>query len=213
MKNKKYIIIIMIIIIIITCFVIWKKNIVNKKYNIDKFQNLWIVYDQNMESIKNNMDDITYSNDEWFWFELKNFNIDDKDYQRTLNNIVSDIRMCYIENNDDGTFYSDSNPIKKYRNINTITNKELENLNNAMRNETCLKRFQKYSTLINSNNNDTQEKLLDKINNMDNIMQSYTFSDEKPTYYDLLSKKIIQVSIVNNWSSWLKSEYNMLMNN
>ena len=117
--KKKVIIILIAITLSIGIFLLIFKE---KDINIEETKILWNIYDKNIENIKNNLDPITNPNENFYWWELKDFNIEDNEYQSTLNTLVSDIRMCYLELTDDGTLYTDSNPIRKYRDKKNISN-------------------------------------------------------------------------------------------
>lgn len=209
MKNNKIILILIAIIILITSLFYYSKQ---KSTNIEDTKQLWNIYDINIENIKNNLDPITVPNEYFFWWELKDFDIEDKTYKQNLNNLVADIRMCYLELTDDGTLYTNTNPIKQYRNKTKITKKKLEQLNIIMQNEFktgCLKNFNRYSGILISNNQ------LDTDNFLSNINKIYTYNKSNPykntnTYNELLSKKILETSILEDLSEYLVLEYNRL---
>lgn len=62
------------------------------------------------------MSAITNPNEYYEWGTLKDIDTNDIEYKNTLNSLVASVRMCYLEYTDDGTLYTDSNPIRKYRN-------------------------------------------------------------------------------------------------
>ena len=86
MKKEIYkVIIVAIILIGISSFIsisIYKNY--NYKIDIQQTNESWTSIDNNLESIKNNMDLITESNEDFTWWRLKDFTIDDKEYQNTL---------------------------------------------------------------------------------------------------------------------------------
>ena len=81
----------------------------------------WDSYDESIKNIKNNMDPITEPNENFFWWSLKDFDIEDNEYEKILNHLVAQVRMCYLDYTDDGTLYTNSNPIRKYREKDIIT--------------------------------------------------------------------------------------------
>lgn len=195
-----------IIGVLLMIFILFSTMMKNQKNIVDS-QSLWLIYDQNLENIKNNMDLITIPNENFYWWELKNLNIEDQEYKQTLNNLVADIRMCYLEFTDNGELYTNANPIKAYRNKNSITQKELNQLAFQMKNSSCLTRFTRYKSLLISNDPMKRTLVLDKIQNIIQIQNEEIWIKKTPTYSELLSQKIIEVSLINNISSWINSEY------
>lgn len=47
------------------------------------------------------MESITDSNESFDWWILKDFDIEDDEYESVLNLLVADVRMCYLEYTDD----------------------------------------------------------------------------------------------------------------
>ena len=118
LKNKyKYIFIIFsLILIVLSSFlliIIYKNH--NDKIDIQLSNQSWDSYDESIKNIKNNMDPITEPNENFFWWTLKDFDIEDNEYEKILNHLVAQVRMCYLDYTDDGTLYTNSNPIRKYR--------------------------------------------------------------------------------------------------
>lgn len=202
---KKIMMVIITIIVIVSCVLAMFISIKNKNYNVEQYKDLWLLYDQYINNIKNNFTPITVDSDDFIWWEFADFNIDDKNYKQTLNNLLSFSRMCYIEYTDDGSYYTNSNPIRKYRNAKTITNKDLNILVNNMNNDNCLARFEVIPNLVISSDKNQEQVVLDKVNALINF---YKLSrKESPTYYDLLVNKVIEVSMISDLSAWLNSEY------
>lgn len=127
MKKRKYLILVISAIAILLVILLLYKVINKDTIMINKNNSLWTVYDDNLIGIKNNMTEITYDNEEFFWWELSDFSIEDADYQRFLNDLVKDIRMCYLELTD-FVNYTEPNIIVEYRNKQKITKKELNNI-------------------------------------------------------------------------------------
>ena len=137
MKKRKYLILVISAIAILLVILLLYKVINKDTIMINKNNSLWTVYDDNLIGIKNNMTEITYDNEEFFWWELSDFSIEDADYQRFLNDLVKDIRMCYLELTD-FVNYTEPNIIVEYRNKQKITKKELNNIISKMKSETHL---------------------------------------------------------------------------
>ena len=171
----------------------------------------WNIYDFNINNIKNNMEEITVNSENFIWWELKNNNISDPIYSSTLNSLVGDIRMCYLEITDDGSLYENNHisEILKYRDKDNISNNELKVLSSLMNNNSCLSRFQKYSTLLLSNDEAINQNILEKITKINEFYNiSLTKGIEKDITYDkLLYKKIMETVLLSDLSSWLKVEY------
>lgn len=212
-KRKKLITILIAVILSIGIFLLIFKD---KDINIEDTKILWNVYDMNIENIKNNLDPITNSNENFFWWELKNFTIEDKEYQSTLNTLISDIRMCYLELTDDGTLYTDSNPIRKYRDKKSISKKELESLNIITHNETyaggCLNRFDRYLGILLSDEQENSDIFLKQVNKFietknSDIYKSDNLKYKKLTYNEMLYRKIIITSLLEDLSEFVKDEY------
>ena len=88
LKNKyKYIFIIFsLILIVLSSFlliIIYKNH--NDKIDIQLSNQSWDSYDESIKNIKNNMDPITEPNENFFWWSLKDFDIEDNEYEKILN--------------------------------------------------------------------------------------------------------------------------------
>ena len=82
LKNKyKYIFIIFsLILIVLSSFlliIIYKNH--NDKIDIQLSNQSWDSYDESIKNIKNNMDPITEPNENFFWWTLKDFDIEDNE--------------------------------------------------------------------------------------------------------------------------------------
>lgn len=213
MKRKIYFIITVIIILLVVTIGVISLNIFSNKdisYDISKYSNMWQLYDVNIHSIEESMNKITEPMESWNWGKLKNFSIDDKDYESILNMLVSDIRMCYIEYTDDGSMYTNSNPIRKYRDKNKITNEELMNLQWQMSRENCsAENFASYKNLLVSNDSNRRTTILSKISEVENLrlISGTRFVDDNYSYESLLSYKVIETSLLSKLSYWLEVEY------
>ena len=185
----------------------------NKSEKILTINELFTIYDQNIQDIKNNMEMITESNEDFDWWILKDFNIEDKDYETSQNSLVADVRMAYLEYTDEEQMYTNSNPIRKYREKEYITKKQLEKLNLDMKEEMLsgnINRFNKYSTLLISKDEELRNIFLNQTEKITKMKQLSIFTNTNSTYSELLFKKIIEVSYVKDVSEFLIKEYNRL---
>ena len=213
-KNKYIVIIMALILIALSSFlsIIVYKNY-DKKIDIQLANQIWTTYDDSIAIIKNNMESITDSNESFDWWILKDFDIEDDEYESVLNLLVADVRMCYLEYTDDGTLYTNTNLIRKYREKEYITSKELEKLNFEMYNEFnqgCLKRFASYNSLLISNDEVLRNNVLTKTNKIFRISPIEIFNNKNATYNELLLRKIMEVHYIEDISEFLVEEYNRL---
>ena len=161
----------------------------NKSEKILTINELFTIYDQNIQDIKNNMEMITESNEDFDWWILKDFNIEDKDYETSLNSLVADVRMAYLEYTDEEQMYTNSNPIRKYREKEYITKKQLEKLNLDMKEEMLsgnINRFNKYSTLLISKDEELRNIFLNQTEKITKMKQLSILTNTNSTYSELL---------------------------
>ena len=212
LKNKYILIIFSLILIALSSFlsIIIYKNY-NKKLDIQLSNQIWATYDDSITIIKNNMSSITEPNESFEWWTLKDFDIEDDDYETVLNLLVADVRSCYLEYNQSEEYFS--NPILEYKDKRYITSNELEKLNLDMYNELnqgCLKRFERYNALLISNDEYLRNNVLSKTNKIFRIKPIEIFNNKNATYNELLLRKIIEVHYIEDISEFLVEEYNRL---
>lgn len=212
LKNKYILIIFTLILIALSSFlsIIIYKNY-NKKIDIQLSNQIWTTYDDSITIIKYNMSSITEPNESFEWWTLKDFDIEDDDYETVLNLLVADVRSCYLEYNQSEEYFS--NPILEYKDKRFITSKELEKLNLDMYNELnqgCLKRFERYNALLISNDESLRNDVLSKTNKIFRIKPIEIFNNKNATYNELLLRKIIEVHYIEDISEFLIKEYNRL---
>ena len=214
LKNKyKYIFIIFsLILIVLSSFlsiIIYKNH--HDKIDIQLSNQSWDSYDESIKNIKNNMDPITEPNENFFWWTLKDFDIEDNEYEKILNHLVAQVRMCYLDYTDDGTLYTNSNPIRKYRKKDIITTKELKKLNFDMSNDrSCINRFDDFNSLLISNDENLRKRFLNRINKINLIKSTELFRNENASYNELLLRKTIEVHYIEDMSEFLVEEYDRL---
>ena len=211
-KNKCLVIIMILILIILSSFlsiIIYKNH--NNKIDIQLSNQSWDSYDESIKNIKNNMDPITEPNENFFWWTLKDFDIEDNEYEKILNHLVAQVRMCYLDYTDDGTLYTNSNPIRKYRKKDIITTEELKKLNFDMSNDrSCINRFDDFNSLLISNDENLRNRFLNRINKINLIKSTELFRNENASYNELLLRKTIEVHYIEDMSEFLVEEYNRL---
>lgn len=214
LKNKyKYIFIIFsLILIVLSSFlsiIIYKNH--NDKIDIQLSNQSWDSYDESIKNIKNNMNLITEPNENFFWWTLKDFDIEDNEYEKILNHLVAQVRMCYLDYTDDGTLYTNSNPIRKYRKKDIITTKELKKLNFDMSNDrSCINSFDDFNSLLISNDENLRNRFLNRINKINLIKSTELFRNKNASYNELLLRKTIEVHYIEDMSEFLVEEYDRL---
>lgn len=212
MKRKKKVIIIGIGIMVLLSSIL-SIVIYNANYNsidIQQANKGWTIYDKSITNIKENMNIITEADGDFEWGRLKDFEIEDKDYEKTLNSLVASVRMCYLSYTDDGTLYTNANPIKEYRNKKTITKTELEELNYSMDNEKCFNMFTQYNSLFISHSEELTNEVYNITNKIIDLKANDLFSNHEATYEELLLRKILEVHLVEDVSEYLVKEYDRL---
>lgn len=211
-KSKCLVIIMILILIILSSFlsiIIYKNH--NNKIDIQLSNQSWDSYDESIKNIKNNMDPITEPNENFFWWTLKDFDIEDNEYEKILNHLVAQVRMCYLDYTDDGTLYTNSNPIRKYREKDIITTEELKKLNFDMSNDrSCINRFDDFNSLLISNDENLRNRFLNRINKINLIKSTELFRNENASYNELLLRKTIEVHYIEDMSELIVEEYNRL---
>ena len=212
LKNKYIFIIFLLILIVLSSFlsiIIYINH--NNKIDIQLSNQSWDSYDESIKNIKNNMDPITEPNENFFWWTLKDFDIEDNEYEKILNHLVAQVRMCYLDYTDDGTLYTNSNPIRKYRKKDIITTKELKKLNFDMSNDrSCINRFDDFNSLLISNDENLRKRFLNRINKINLIKSTELFRNENASYNELLLRKTIEVHYIEDMSEFLVEEYDRL---
>lgn len=212
MKKSKTIII-GSIILIICLFALIIYNNFSRKIDIKSANKGWNIYDKSISNIKDNISAIAEPNQNFEWGTLKDIDIDDKEYKNTLNSLLADVRMCYLEYTDDGTLYTNSNPIRKYRDKKNISKRELKELTDAMIYEQrngCLKYFEKYNVLLISNDKILRNKIYNITNSIADFKLYVLHLEKNETYDELLTKKILEVHLLEDISKFLIDEYDRL---
>lgn len=195
MKDKKnlgmaIIVTFLIAVLIISLYSIFTNK--NRDFS-DEYKELYASMDYSKEIIKQNMNEITTSDD---WLEIKEITKDDSKLKETYNALVKDIKTCYID-----LYASGKTSVMKFRVENKISSKDLKILNNQ---KNCLENFNKYQSIQLSNN----ERLSEKMKKQLNIIIDYTPEENnKLSFAELVTNKAIDISKVESLSKWLKIEY------
>lgn len=185
---------ILVIILIITIYFALRPVQFGKLY-----QNRFEVIEQTLEVIEKNMEEITT---DAVWGSLKEIPKAEKTQVEAYNLIVKDIKTCYLLEKDLGEETSDNIKILSYKEKRTISNKELKAI---FDNDTCIKNFDKYNTMVFSKNKDLNEKLQKQI---DLIINTDLTNSKETDFGEALSRETNLVHNIANLSGWLKIEYN-----
>ncbi|MCK9330552.1 MAG: hypothetical protein M0Q94_11805 [Candidatus Cloacimonetes bacterium] len=199
MEKKDYLIIAIISIITLTISL----------YNVfepdkillgETYKEMYGALDNNINIIETNMKEITVDSDDWQ--ELKELNIKDEKQKNTYNSLILDIKKCYLLSNDIKNKTYDNIKIMSFKNKEYANKYEILKLN---KNEICLKEFDKYNSMVLSDNKDLSERLKTQINIIIDYKEE---SDVYKSFYELLSFEAVNMSKIASLSKWLKIEYN-----
>lgn len=199
MEKKDYLIIAIISIITLTISL----------YNVfepdkillgETYKEMYGALDNNINIIETNMKEITVDSDDWQ--ELKELNIKDEKQKNTYNSLILDIKKCYLLSNDIKNKTYDNIKIMSFKNKEYANKYEILKLN---KNKICLKEFDKYNSMVLSDNKDLSERLKTQINIIIDYKEE---SDVYKSFYELLSFEAVNMSKIASLSKWLKIEYN-----
>lgn len=191
-----------LVLVVVALIVVFNKN--KSVENIDNTSKLWTIYDINASQIKSNLATIfDYSIDDVTCKNLNDISIKEVSYENALNSLGCYITLYYYNL----TEYNDNyhNYIIKYRDKNSIKEKEFLSLKQDLKEDTTF-----YNYLKNMSNYKVDDEKLKKLNN---IVSSYldnfdaSIYDNSKDYTALFSNKISEISYVAYMSDWLKNEY------
>lgn len=165
-----------------------------------KYKGLYEPLENNINVIKENMDDITISNDEFNWYKLKKLDISDKKLKDTYNLLVADIRTCYLLETDLKNKIYDNLKILSFKNKKDISKEELLELSN----NDCLNNFNKYNSLVLSDDENISERVKTQIGIIINEEKEDIVYDN---FYSVLYNDLVTMTKIMNVSKWLKAEY------
>lgn len=205
MKNSYCIILLILIIVTIITVVLLPKEIKMKINTIDNTLKIKM-YNDEIINIEANLNYISIPNKDNTikWYEFKDLDIQDSNLINTYNSLLSDIRICYQYATDDGTKYTHSNYLSKFKNKKEITKKEFKELINAYSTTECLDVFEKYNDLILSNNNQASKEIYSIIKPL--LIFKNTVNNIE-NYKELLNTEYIKISLLSNITDYLKAKY------
>lgn len=199
MRKLSFFIIIYAVFVLVLSFSIYKTLSPNELGQTYSY--LYESLDLYLNKIESNMNEITISNDEWDWVELKEINTEDEQLKNTYNLLISDIRTYYLSFSNSKSERNNNISLLNFKDKTRITDKELSDLSN---NDNYLENFDKYNSMILSNDQTRAEKIKAQIN----IIIDY--DKEESAYKDfgqLLYDELVTTSKIASLSSWLKTEY------
>lgn len=196
--------VIVLVLVIILSFVLTYKDA--ERINVLDIK-LWLAYENSIESIVYNMEAITDSSDGEYWTSLKDFDIEDDTYEETLNLFTVDIKECYDEFTLAREEYKDGNAILKYREMDSISVRELEHLREDITKSTCMARFDKYNNMKISDDEETKIRFMKRIEILQELYINEMLVKNEPSFDTLLTRKILEASEIEGASAWLRGEY------
>jgi hypothetical protein len=201
--KKRYCFIVTYLLFIIVLSIFIYKGLGGQKKTGEIYSSLYNTLKYNSDIIKANMNEITDNN----WSKLKKTNLEDEKLKNTYSLLVSDIKTCYLLSNDLKNETYDNIKILSFKNKTSVTSEEVSKLN---RNKNCLENFDKYDSLVLSND----QKLSERMKTQIGIIVDYKPEpSEYNDFYDLLSEESITMSKVASLTNWLKIEYYSHKNN
>lgn len=208
MKIKMFLIVFITSLFIGFCFINDVKQ--NNYINIKDDNELWRIYDINIQEIENNMSPIADSNDTFEWYNLKKLSTDDKNYEKYLNSLFISVNQCYVDLENPNNIYTEPNSVKKYRNKDEILINELNDLkiDNSFSDikSSCIEKFQIYENIKIDSNDENKKYLLDMISDVLDLSENY-FIEDPQDYSDYVYNQIIETEILVKVSSFLNNEY------
>ncbi len=199
MRKLSFFIIIYAVFVLVLSFSIYKTLSPNELGQTYSY--LYESLDLYLNKIESNMNEITISNDEWDWVELKEINTEDEQLKNTYNLLISDIRTYYLSFSNSKSERNNNISLLNFKDKTRITDKELSDLSN---NENYLENFDKYNSMILSNDQTRAERIKAQINIIiDYDKEEFAYKDFGQLLYD----ELVTTSKIASLSSWLKTEY------
>jgi len=163
---------------------------------------LWNLYDINIKKIEDNMNFIAEGNDTFKWYKIKEINNNDDEYNKILNEIFINIRICYMSLEDDNELFTNSNYAKKYRTSDKISKDELNFLKTNRMENRCIDKFKAYKDIEINTKEENKERLLNKINYVLDFSEKY-FIKESNSYNEFIYNEIVETEILKELSNFL----------
>lgn len=203
MKKKRIFEIILIVVLLIAIFFIYlTKNSNNNQDN--NYSDLWLIYDNNVETIKKNMDIIGKSHEKLPWGGFKDTQEIPiyKDYLERLVRIVTD---CYVDFAGLDEVYTDAGRILKYRD-NIKGEEKDKNLyyESMCTSEFNLGNFSDYALENEIKSYSNIEKIIKEIREFD-LKYGDTYKDKN--FKDYLTYKVIETTYISKLTNALVIEY------
>lgn len=206
MKKIIIFLILIIILILVSIKLFYKETIII----IEDKNNLLDKYNELLNNIKNNMDIVSTNNSElnsklaWSYYKVKM----DSNSEYIYNNIIKDIRICYVYMNDVEDTYSNSNFLKRFNNVDKISEKQFNTIMKQFNNynDSCLNNFLKYNDLFMIENQNIKE--LKMVVEPIMIFQKYS-NQNINNYNELLNYEYQKVSLISNIVDFLKYKYDL----
>ena len=206
MKNHKIkigLIIVTVLLAISGGYLFWKDNmtiiVVNDENNI-----LLERYNSNLKIIENNLNEVSTSNEDgtikWYFFKKRDI---DEQLLNIYDNLIADLRICYIYATDDGTNYTDSNYINRFKDYDKIKQKDFDNLiiGYNFNNSGCLERFNRYDSWI--DNSSKFEEIKYFINEIQKYFKEIEYK-EFNNYNEVIRNEDKKIGMLKEISEYLK---------
>jgi hypothetical protein len=158
--------------------------------------------DYYITSIKTNMDEISKTDENSNWVELKTINTNDEKLEKTYNSLVADINECYLLSSDINNEKTKNLKPLYFKNKSSISVEKVVEMNENLN---CLDNFEKYNNMILSDNEDLNSKLQIQISI---IIDSDSEPSGYRTFEELIYDDVVKMSKISSLSNWLKVEYN-----
>lgn len=207
MKKKKKlfkkvdyaIIAIILFLVVIIIFSIFKNN------SQEDYSKLWLIYDNNIETIKNNMDIIATEHEKFPW-GLFNDTKEVPLYKEDLDELIIDITNCYVYFVGLTDIYTDADEILRYRN-------NIDKYTGYYYHPYCINQFglHNYSDqhLESINSYSNFEKIIDEIRKVNsNYYDIYNTND----FNEFLTRQVLETTYVSKLTNALVIEYYKLNN-
>lgn len=205
-KNKLFLCGILVLIFGVCLLGVFKFN--NKEYVVDSTANnkLLIEYESILNDIYDNMNYVSVSNDDvnkdisWATYKLEM----PEENKNVYDSLVRDIRYCYVYFTDDGSTYTNSNYLSKFKDMDKISKNEFEEKTKLYSNynNSCLDNFDKYEDLFLNNELNDLEVVIRPI-----LIYKDIYNMDVKNYEELLKNEYYKASLIKNASDFLKLKY------
>lgn len=199
-EKKKLFLILGVVSILFLVFGIFAvKRYIHQNYYA--LENANIMYEEYLNTIEKNMDEISEkdANGNWMKFKTSSGN---KEYDQARNELVGIINESYkylVENKD-------VNIARNYQIKGRVSKKELEYLNSIKDNLTCLNFFSKYRNWW-STEDEAEKNIYEKVSIIYSVQNTPLYKKEKLTFAELNSKLLFEAKVIELLSYNLYGEY------